>query len=63
MPEDDGFDRMVRAAIHAHQLLGSHGTPVMQFLSRVLLIEIGRELAMRGESDAAANDNPDEAED
>ncbi|MCJ2134132.1 hypothetical protein MKK69_08665 [Methylobacterium sp. J-026] len=62
MPDDDGFDRMVRAAIRAHRLMGSHGTPMMQLLSRLLLMEIGLALAARCEVDPAANDNPDETE-
>ncbi|MCJ2069844.1 hypothetical protein MKK75_13750 [Methylobacterium sp. J-030] len=63
MPDDAGFDRTVRAAIRTHQLLCSHGTPVMQLLSRLLLIEIGLEIAARQDSGGAANDNPDAAED
>ncbi|MGH1573966.1 hypothetical protein ACRAWG_29115 [Methylobacterium sp. P31] len=59
MSDDDGFDRMVEAAIGAHQLLVSHGTPTMQFLSRLLLSEIGVEIAARRDADAAANDSPD----
>ncbi len=63
MPDDAGFDRMVRAAIRTHQLMGSHGTPAMQLLSRLLLMEIGFAIAARDYDDRAANDNPDEAED
>jgi len=63
MPDDAGFDRMVRAAIRTHQLMGSHGTPAMQLLSRLLLMEIGFAIAARDDDDRAANDNPDEAED
>lgn len=54
---------MVRAAIRTHQLMGSHGTPAMQLLSRLLLMEIGFAIAARDDDDRAANDNPDEAED
>jgi len=63
MPDDAGFDRMVRAAIRTHQLMGSYGTPAMQLLSRLLLMEIGFAIAARDDDDRAANDNPDEAED
>ncbi|MCJ2087182.1 hypothetical protein MKK88_14475 [Methylobacterium sp. E-005] len=63
MPDDAGFDRTVRAAIRTHQLICSHGTPAMQFLSRLLLMEIGLEIAARDDSDRAANDNPDATED
>ena len=63
MPDDAGFDRMVRAAIRTHQLMCSHGTPAMQLLSRLLLMEIGFAIAARDADDRAANDNPDEAED
>lgn len=63
MPDDAGFDRMVRAAIDTHRLLHAHGTPLMKLLSRLLLVEIGREIAARPEGDGPANDNPDEAED
>jgi hypothetical protein len=63
MPDDAGFDRMVRAAIRTHQLMCSHGTPAMQVLSRLLLMEIGFAVAARDDDDGAANDNPDEAED
>ncbi|MHB2207572.1 hypothetical protein [Methylobacterium sp. CM6257] len=62
MSDDDGFDRMVEATIGAHQLLVSHGTPTMQLLSRLLLTEIGAEIASRRDADAAANDNPDSPE-
>ncbi|MCJ2022361.1 MULTISPECIES: hypothetical protein [unclassified Methylobacterium] len=63
MPDDAGFDRMVRAAIRTHQLMCSHGTPAMQLLSRLLLMEIGFAIAARPDDDRAANDNPDEADD
>ncbi len=63
MPDDAGFDRMVRAAIRTHQLVASHGTPAMQLLSRLLMMEIGFEIAARQDGDRPANDNPDEAED
>ncbi|WP_267358478.1 hypothetical protein [Methylobacterium sp. GC_Met_3] len=54
---------MVRAAIRTHQLMCSHGTPAMQLLSRLLLMEIGFAIAARPDDDRAANDNPDEADD
>lgn len=63
MPDDAGFDRMVRAAIDTHRLLQTHGTPAMQLLSRLLLLEIGREIAARPDGDGPANDNPDASED
>ncbi|MEE7451064.1 hypothetical protein MRF4_26555 [Methylobacterium radiotolerans] len=63
MSDDDGFDRMVEAAILAHQLVTAHGTETMQLLSRLLLLEIGTEIAARRGTDPAANDNPDAAED
>ncbi|MBE7203306.1 hypothetical protein ACLBX9_25470 [Methylobacterium sp. A49B] len=58
MPDDEGFDRLADAAIRVHRLTASHGTPAMQLLSRLLLMEIGTEIAARREADAAANDNP-----
>ena len=58
MPDDEGFDRLADAAIRVHRHAVSYGTPAMQLLSRLLLIEIGVELAARREADAAANDNP-----
>jgi len=63
MPDDADFDRMVKVAIRAHQLLHAHGTPAMQLLSRLLLIEIGREIAARPDGEVPANDNPDETAD
>jgi hypothetical protein len=63
MPDEAGFDRMVRAAIRTHQLICSHGTPAMQLLSQLLLMEVGFEIAARRDGDGAANDNPDAAED
>ena len=60
MPDDEGFDRLADVAIRAHSLAVSHGTPAMQLLSRLLLMEIGVEIAARREADAAANDNPQE---
>jgi hypothetical protein len=63
MPDDDGFDRMARAAIRAHRLMASHGTPTLQLLSRRLLMEIGLEMAARRDADAAAHDNPDRPDD
>ncbi|MEL6065041.1 MULTISPECIES: hypothetical protein [unclassified Methylobacterium] len=63
MPDDAGFDRMVGAAIRTHALVKSHGTPARQLLSRLLLMEIGFEIAARRDADRAANDNPDAAED
>jgi hypothetical protein len=62
MSDDDGFDRMVEAAIAAHQLLAAHGTSTMRLLSRLLLMEIGTEIAARRDSGTAANDNPDAVE-
>ncbi|AIQ89821.1 protein of unassigned function [Methylobacterium oryzae CBMB20] len=50
---------MVETAIAAHQLLALHGTSTMQLLSRLLLMEIGTEIAARRDAEAAANDNPD----
>ncbi|SDN41211.1 hypothetical protein SAMN05216360_10862 [Methylobacterium phyllostachyos] len=35
----------------------------MQLLSRLLLIQIGREIAARPDGEGPANDNPDETED
>lgn len=63
MSDDDGFDRMVEATILAHQLVVAHGTATMQLLSRLLLMEIGAEIAARRDPDPAANDNPDALED
>ena len=63
MPDDDGFDRMARAAVRAHRLMASHGTPTLQLLSRLLLMESGLEMAARRDADAAANDNPDGPDD
>ncbi|MEE7439971.1 hypothetical protein SAMN02799625_02886 [Methylobacterium sp. UNC300MFChir4.1] len=63
MSDDDGFDRMVEATILAHQLVAAHGTATMQLLSRLLLMEIGTEIAARRDPDPAANDNPDALED
>ncbi|MCJ2140918.1 hypothetical protein [Methylobacterium sp. E-066] len=60
MSEDDGFGRMVDAAIAAHELLLAHGTSTMQLLSRLLLIEVGAEIALRRDAETAANDNPDD---
>ncbi|MEE7503381.1 hypothetical protein ACLBXO_05040 [Methylobacterium sp. C33D] len=62
MPDDDGFDRMVETTILAHQLVAAHGTATMQLLSRLLLMEIGTEIAARRDADTAANDNPDAVE-
>ena len=62
MPDDEGFDRLADAAIRAHRLAVSHGTSAMQLLSRLLLMEIGVEIAARREADAAANDNPQETD-
>ena len=59
MSDEYGFDRMVETAIAAHQLLALHGTSTMQLLSRLLLMEIGTEIAARRDAEAAANDNPD----
>lgn len=59
MSDEDGFDRMARAAIRVHRLVGSHGTPMMQFLARLLLMEIGAAIAAQGEA-GAANDNPEQ---
>jgi hypothetical protein len=58
MSNEDGFDRMARAAIRAHRLTALHGTPMMQLLSRLLLLEIGLEIAAKREA-GAANDNPE----
>jgi hypothetical protein len=63
MSDEDGFDRMVEAAIGTHQLLVAHGTPTMQLLSRLLLMEVGAEIAAQSDADAAANDNPDGLDD
>jgi hypothetical protein len=60
MSEDDGFSRLVEAVIATHALLLAHGTPTMQLLSRLLLIEIGAEIALRSDLETAANDNPDD---
>jgi bacterioferritin (cytochrome b1) len=62
MSNEDGFDRMARAAIRAHRLMALHGTPMMQHLSRLLLLEIGREIAAKREA-GAANDNPEASDD
>ncbi|GJE49115.1 hypothetical protein GOFOIKOB_2149 [Methylobacterium tardum] len=62
MSNEDGFDRMARAAIRAHRLMALYGTPMMQHLSRLLLLEIGREIAARREA-GAANDNPETSDD
>lgn len=43
--------------------MASHGTPTMQLLSRLLLMEIGLEMAARRDADAAAHDNPDRPDD
>ncbi|MCJ2090922.1 hypothetical protein MKK67_00130 [Methylobacterium sp. J-072] len=51
---------MVDAAIAAHELLLAHGTSTMQLLSRLLLIEVGAEIALRRDAETAANDNPDD---
>jgi hypothetical protein len=47
MSDDDGFDRMVEATILAHQLVAAHGTATMKLLSRLLLMDIGTEIAAR----------------
>ena len=60
MREDEGLDRLADAAIRLHRLAMSYGTPPMQLLSRLLLVELGVELAARRDADAAANDNPQE---
>ncbi|GJE11649.1 MULTISPECIES: hypothetical protein [Methylobacterium] len=60
MPDDEGFDRLADAAIRAHRLAVTYGTPAMQLLSRLLLTEIGVEIAARREAASADNDNPNE---
>jgi hypothetical protein len=58
MSREDELNRMVEAVIGAHTLLLTYGTPTMQLLSRLLLMEMGVELAARRDG-GAANDNPD----
>jgi hypothetical protein len=58
MPDDDGLDRVADAAIRLHRLTTAYGTPAMQLLSRLLLMEVGTALADRRGTDAVANDNP-----
>lgn len=58
MPDDDGLDRVADAAIRLHRLTAEFGTPAMQNLSRLLLMEVGAALAAQRDRDEAANDNP-----
>lgn len=60
MLEDDGFSRLVEAVIATRALLLAHGTPTMQLLSRLLVIEIGAEIALRSDLETTTDDNPDD---
>lgn len=47
MREPVGLEAVAEACLTAHQLLELHGTSEMQSVSRVLLFQIGREIARR----------------
>jgi hypothetical protein len=54
---DEWLDRTAEAILTAHRLVIEHGNPRMQALSRLLLMEIGKEIAAGEREHDCANDD------
>lgn len=54
---DEWLDRTAEAILTAHKLITEHGTPGMQALSRLLLMEVGQEIADRERVRGSADDD------
>ncbi|MCJ2015825.1 hypothetical protein MKK84_00020 [Methylobacterium sp. E-065] len=54
---DEWLDRTAEAILTAHRFVIEHGNPRMVALSRLLLMEIGSEIASREREPDCANDD------
>lgn len=56
MPQDDGFDAMTAACIAAHEAVRKHGSRELRTAADLLLLALGREIAVRTGEDLSPND-------
>lgn len=59
MPNDDGFDAMTTACIDAYEAVREHGSQDLGRVAELLLVALGREIAMRSTRGPSQDDARD----